>query len=195
MMVGLRTACVTASSRPWRTSSATQNTPARRTIGSAPHLPRYSTARPAAMDRICTLDLMVAGDRLQEAVGMSPLAARSRAPRDADNELYDRGCDLVEAAAAIRRGIDPSGAGVAVPALLGCIEATLHELSRACAGLQQANAQQRELAVTPRSRAIVDRLHHGYSNLGVALEDAEAASGAARALAARRSGTRGHGAH
>jgi hypothetical protein len=45
---------------------------------------------------------------------MSLLAVRSRAPRDADNELYDRGCDLVEAAAAIRRGIDAQPRELAV---------------------------------------------------------------------------------
>jgi hypothetical protein len=37
-----------------------------------------------------------------------------------DNELYDRGCDLVEAAAAIRRLADAPEAARAVPAVLGC---------------------------------------------------------------------------
>src|SRR3712207_4227642 len=57
--------------------------------------------------------------------------------RDADNELYDRGCDLVEAASAIRRAADSHEAGRAVPAVLGCIEAALQELVMASAALEQ----------------------------------------------------------
>jgi hypothetical protein len=100
----------------------------------------------------------------------------------------------VQAATAIRRGIDHTGAARAVPALFGCIEATLQELSRALCGLQAANEQHGELAVDPRIRAIVDRLQKGYTYLRAALDDAEAASGAARALAARPTGVQGHAA-
>jgi hypothetical protein len=54
-------------------------------------------------------------------MSLSPVPRASKRP--ADNELYDRGCDLVEAAIAIRRLADDSAARRAVPALLGCVEA------------------------------------------------------------------------
>jgi hypothetical protein len=55
--------------------------------------------------------------------------------RPADHELYDRGCDLVEAATAIRRLAADPRAERAVPALLGCVEAAMHELGCAAVSL------------------------------------------------------------
>src|SRR4051812_48167172 len=105
--------------------------------------------------------------------------------RDAENELYDLGCDLVEAAAGIsRRAPDPYAAR-AVPALLGCIEAALRELSSACDALQYVNAESAPPPSDARRRAVSDRLDRGYTNLMVALQDARYASRAARSLAAR----------
>ncbi|HEX6025819.1 MAG TPA: hypothetical protein VFZ00_27760 [Solirubrobacter sp.] len=102
--------------------------------------------------------------------------------RPADNELYDFGCNLVEAAAEIRRaGADPAAAP-AIPAVIGCIEAALHELSCASDVLHQTSAQQPE---DDRSRAVAARLERGFENLRVALEDARTAARAARSLAAR----------
>ena len=97
----------------------------------------------------------------------------------ADNELYDRGCDLVEAAAAIRRLAEDPGAGRAMSALLGCIEAALHELGCAAASFDQTSGQAMPTA------AMADRMHRGFMNLGLALADAELASTAARGLAGR----------
>jgi hypothetical protein len=94
---------------------------------------------------------------------------------DADNELYDFGCDLVEAATRISRTAADPDAARAVPALLGCIEAALEELSRGCAALQHANMERLD-----------GRLERGYTNLRVALQDARDASHAARRLTARR---------
>ena len=103
-----------------------------------------------------------------------------------DNALYDHACELLQAAAAIRRGATDPMATTAVPAVLGCIEAALHELSAACAVLQQTTGQVPAATTDPGQRAAVDRMERGLVNLCVALDDAQAASQAARALAARR---------
>jgi hypothetical protein len=99
--------------------------------------------------------------------------------RPADNELYDRGCDLVEATMAIRRLSDDRSAERAVPALLGCMESALHELGCAVSTLDEAFSEAR---VPPE---IAKRMHRGLMNLGLALADAEIASCAARGLAER----------
>jgi hypothetical protein len=105
--------------------------------------------------------------------------------RDVENQLYDFGCDLVEAAAGISRCAADPDAARAVPALLGCIEAALDELGAASAALTRSNAESSPHARHPRTKAAVDRLDRGYANLHVALQDARAASHAARSLAAR----------
>jgi hypothetical protein len=120
---------------------------------------------------------------------MTVSSARMRATRAPDNELYDRGCDLVEAAMAIRRVADAPEAVRAVPAVLGCIEAALRELLWATAALEETSArtvEQRctESSAKPRS----ERMQIGYANLQTALADAERASAAARSLAARALG-------
>ena len=103
--------------------------------------------------------------------------------RDPDNELFDCGCDLVEAASAIRRlAADPQSAR-AIPALLGCIETSLQELAAAAAELEVS-----EHVVTtsdPTLRAAQSRRCRGIANLRVMLADAAAAAHAARALTAR----------
>src|SRR3954452_77446 len=116
---------------------------------------------------------------------MSRSAIWTPSRRAADIELYDRGCDLVEAATAIRRAGDDPDASAAVPALLGCLEAALRELGDAAAALQQASGEPRQTFADPKAQAVADRLHRGYTNLHVAVQDAEAASRAARMLAAR----------
>jgi hypothetical protein len=109
----------------------------------------------------------------------------TRAP---DNELYDRGCDLVEAAAAIRRVADAPEAARAVPAVLGCIEAALGELLWATAALEETSARKVEQSsgcIDSRARRRSERMQLGYANLQTALADAERASAAARSLAGR----------
>jgi hypothetical protein len=114
---------------------------------------------------------------------ISPL---QRAP---DNELYDRGCDLVEAAAAIRRAAGATEAARAVPAVIGCMQAALHELAEAAAALEATT----DHAIRDGSRTVEgeyggprsDRMHRGYRNLQQALEDAQRAAAAARPLASR----------
>jgi hypothetical protein len=102
-----------------------------------------------------------------------------RSGRVPDNELFDRACDLLEAAAAIRRlAADPRSAR-AVPGLLGCIEASLDELAAAAAILQRGAATD-----SPAE----ERRRRGLENLRVALADAAGAAQAARALTARIAG-------
>ena len=72
---------------------------------------------------------------------MTVSSAYIPATRGPDNELYDRGCDLVEAAMAIRRVADAPEVVRAVPAVLGCIEAALRELLWAVAALEETSAR------------------------------------------------------
>lgn len=111
----------------------------------------------------------------------------SSVSREPDNELYDRGCDLVEAAAAIRRSAGAREAGRAVPAVLGCIESALEELLWAAATLEQTTTDLTEPTdcATARTNRIAERMQRGYANLQQALSDAQAAAAAARPLAAR----------
>jgi hypothetical protein len=118
-----------------------------------------------------------------------PLA---RAP---DNELYDRGADLVEAAMAIRRVAGSPRASRAVPAVLGCIESALRELEEATAALEQTIAEATSATHSvgdERAVRIADRMHRGYANLQEALFDAHAAAAAARSLTSRALGRPGH---
>ena len=104
--------------------------------------------------------------------------------RPPDNELYDRGCDLVEAAQAIRELAGGRGAERAVPAVLGCIESALQALGAATQNLDATGGQADAPDATTR------RLHRGYVNLATALADAESACAAARGLAGRTRGAR-----
>jgi hypothetical protein len=118
---------------------------------------------------------------------MTVFSDRMPEPRAPDNELYDRGCDLVEAAAAIRRVAGAPEATRAVPAVLGCIEAALRELLWAAAALEETSAR----TVAPsgetdsRDARRAERMQVGYANLQIALADAERASAAARSLVGR----------
>lgn len=110
--------------------------------------------------------------------------------RSPDNELFDRACDLLDAARSLRSAADAADAGRAAPAVLGCLEAALHELSLTATGLEHISAQDSGTTASegggPDAR--VDRMHRGYANLREALGDAQTASSAARALAARALG-------
>jgi hypothetical protein len=122
---------------------------------------------------------------------MTVSSARTPATRAPDNELFARGCDLVEAATAIRRVADAPEAVRAVPAALGCIEAALRELLWAAAALEEMSAQtveQRSGGKDWIATRRADRMRLGYANLETALADAERASAAARSLASRALG-------
>ena len=125
------------------------------------------------------------------AHAMTVSSARTPATRAPDNELYDRGCDLVEAAMAIRRVADAPEAVRAVPAVLGCIEAALRELLCAAAALEETSArtvEQRSGSADWIAKRRSERMQLGYANLQTALVDAERASAAARSLASRALG-------
>jgi hypothetical protein len=87
----------------------------------------------------------------------SPVSHTTKRPPE--HELYDRGCELVEAAIAIRRLADDPGAVRAVPALLGCVEAAMHELG--CAALSLDETSRDEVPMG----AMADRLHRGFMTL------------------------------
>jgi hypothetical protein len=115
---------------------------------------------------------------------------------EADNELYDRGCDLVQAAAAIRRAAELPAAVRAAPAVLGCFESAFEELLCAAALLEQTT--HRFVSDSPRGIADeltarrVERMHLGFANLQWALADGQRTSAAARGLTRRALGL-GHG--
>ncbi|HEX8086983.1 MAG TPA: hypothetical protein VF529_22055 [Solirubrobacteraceae bacterium] len=107
--------------------------------------------------------------------------------RDPVNELYDRGCDLVEAAAAIRRAAGTDDVARAAPAVLGCIETALEELAAAAGALGSVTHRALCEEATPRGRDSADRrafLHSGFSRLESALREAREVAAGARARAA-----------
>ena len=113
----------------------------------------------------------------------SPTARPTR--RDADNELYDQGCDLVEAAAAIRRAAGEPEAARAVPAVLGCIESALHKLVWASLALERTSVDLVTQTPGLRANPVTERMQRGFANLQRALSDGESASAAARSLTSR----------
>jgi hypothetical protein len=122
------------------------------------------------------------------AHAMTVSSTHTPATREPDNELYDRGFDLVEAATAIRRVADAPEAVRAVPAVLGCIEAALRELLWAAAALDETSArtvEERSDSADWIAKRRSERMQLGYANLQTALADAERASAAARSLASR----------
>lgn len=118
----------------------------------------------------------------------SPNTSTALRHRDAINEAYDRGCDLVEAAVAIRRVAGAPDVAPVVPALLACIECALDELANAAAALREmppmATSDGSE-GVTLRIVATDGRMRRGLANVEAALIDSRDIAGAARALAAR----------
>jgi hypothetical protein len=126
--------------------------------------------------------------------GRKPAAMRTPPPappvhRAPDNELYDHGCDLVQAASAIAHAATSAEAARALPAALGCIEAALRELRLATVAMEQTTITTTaacETADTHRRRRAIDaRMHRGYASLQRALDDAHGAAAASRALVAR----------
>jgi hypothetical protein len=129
--------------------------------------------------RICSLDRIARQPVRRHDRVMAISAGPDVSKRAADNELYDRGCDLVESAMAIRRLAGDPGAARALPAILGCLETALHELGCAVGSMDETSRQ------SMPTDAMADRMHRGFMNLGLALADAELASSAARGLTGR----------
>ena len=126
--------------------------------------------------------------------GMDGAAIRQSSTRPPDNELYDRGCDLVEAAAAIRRLAADPRAARAVPAALGCLESALSELRDACAAMSETVELRTDRPAwgnrALRRPAVTHPARRGFTNVERALEDAQDAAAAARSLAGRALGSR-----
>jgi len=101
------------------------------------------------------------------------------------NALYDHGADLVEAAAALRRSASDPAVARAAPAVMGCIETALRDLTAATHALEQATSAELSGEIGPRAGGRRARMRHGFTNLEVALHDGADAAAAARALAAR----------
>jgi hypothetical protein len=135
---------------------------------------------------------MVLGPGASSLSAMQFSVISSRSARPPDHELYDRGCDLVQAAASIRQLAADPRAARAVPAVLGCLDAALGELGGACISMQEttelAIGEHEQRGRKPRLRAAAERMRCGFGNLERALEDAEGAATAARSLAARSLG-------
>ena len=88
------------------------------------------------------------------------LSVRGRPPsrkpaRQPDNELFDHGCDLVQAAVAIRGAAASREGSRAVPAVLGCLESVLEELLWATALLEATTAQRSASAARALSRRVI----------------------------------------
>ena len=101
------------------------------------------------------------------------------------NELYDHGADLVGATAALRERAAVPAAARAAPAVVGCVEAALRNLTAATAALERAASAVLDDGADTRTNRRHARMRHGFTNLEVALHDAADAAAAARALAAR----------
>ena len=134
-------------------------------------------------------DRMVIGRSAGHSQAMDVSTSVKQPIREPDNELFDHGCDLVQAAVAIRRAAASREASRAVPAALGCLESALEELLWATALLEETTAQtlseRSRQRADPRATARSERMHRGYAALQLALADAERAASAARALSRR----------
>ena len=102
-------------------------------------------------------DRILIGANREHTEAMRASTTVSRTPREPDNELFDHGCDLVQAAVAIRCAAASREASRAVPAVLGCLESALEELLWATALLEESTAQKlserAQHGVDPRSTA------------------------------------------
>ena len=168
-----------------------------RTSGAAPQLPlrgrRNAATVPPGM-RTCqraARRMTAPGRALVRPIDASSRRRLTSLARAPDNELYDRGADLVEAAMAIRRVAGSPEASRAVPAVLGCIESALQELEgrrRRWNRPWRRSHRPRPIVWTGVLDRVAERMHRGYANLQEALFDAHAAAAAARSLTSRALG-------
>jgi hypothetical protein len=103
--------------------------------------------------------------------------------RDPVNELYDRGCDLVEAASAMRRAAEMAEVARAAPAVLGCLETALEELSATSAALERAThhaVRERAIDTDAAWYERHARMRSGFGHLGRSLREARDLAAAAR---------------
>ena len=107
---------------------------------------------------------------------------------DPANELYDRGCDLVEAATAMRRAAAAADGARAAPAVLGCFETALEEMVATSAALERVThhaVSERELDADAEWHERHARMRSGFSHLHRSLRDARDVAAAARTRTSR----------
>jgi hypothetical protein len=108
--------------------------------------------------------------------------------RDAVNELYDRGCDLVEAATAMRRAAGAADAARAAPAILACFETALVEMVATTAALERVTdhaVSERAIDTDAEWHERHARMRIGFSHLHRGLRDARDLAIAARMRTSR----------
>src|SRR5690606_19439010 len=101
---------------------------------------------------------------------------------------YDHGCDLVEAARALRAEAGDPEVAPGGPAVIGCLEAALRDLAEAGRELERSLSEATGGQPDGAGARRAARMRQGMANLEVALRDAADAAAAARALAARALG-------
>lgn len=120
-----------------------------------------------------------------ESVGAMGTRTATSRQRDAVNDIYNQCCDLVEAAAALRRAAGHPDVTRSAPAILACIEVALRDLTETTTALALVTAR---AGVAPAAARFADRharMRQGFAHLVVVLDEASDAAAAARALAAR----------
>ena len=108
--------------------------------------------------------------------------------RDLMNELYDRGCDLVEAATEMRRAAAGGDVARAAPAVLGCFETALEEMVATAAALERVTHEavsERGIDTNAEWHERHARMRSGFSHLHRSLRDARDLAAAARTRTSR----------
>jgi hypothetical protein len=114
--------------------------------------------------------------------------ASTNGDRDPVNELYDRGCGLVEAATAMRRAAAAADVVRAAPAVLGCFETALDEMVATSAALERATHQvvsQRAIDTDADWHEGHARMRGGFARLDGSLREARDLAAAARTRVSR----------
>ena len=111
------------------------------------------------------------------------MRSRSVSPRDPANELYDRACDIVAAAAELRDASRHDNNDAAVAATLNCLEVALRDVAAALDALSATSARRIAgawPAVGERAAVDADEAHREFDAAGDAVRAAGDACGEVR---------------
>jgi|tagenome__1003787_1003787.scaffolds.fasta_scaffold19926842_2 hypothetical protein len=118
--------------------------------------------------------------------------------RDPANDLYDRACDVVAAAAALRDAAAHENNDAAIAATLGCLEAALGDAATAIEQLRGSSARRISSAwpiLGDQARTDADRAEDQFAAASAAIRAASSACGEVRGtvgpLLAKRSSQAG----
>jgi hypothetical protein len=101
--------------------------------------------------------------------------------QNAANALYDGACELLAAAHAMRAAAELEGSTTAIAATLGCIDATLNELSSAVEAMRrQALRDLARSALDTGERAAIAETERAFSDFANALHRARHAADSMR---------------